>query len=151
MGVYCDKVVGYMVDVKKEWDRVRAELKNSPERAMVQIFDERWLDSLDKDLELDFITYSGLNINRDIESNIVTLLYDGMDEEYTYLVYILKVERYSDDEEQDMADCINGLLESVEVPPEIKRKIEEVYREMFEDGGGETDLDIRAKYVLHYH
>lgn len=143
MSVYCDKIVGYTLDVTKDFENANRESI------------DKWLDYCEnnKDLysKLSFKTYWGFG-QKQISSGDITLIYDGMSGQYCKLVLIEEYVYKSDCEEQDdgIVVAINEKLNQVEIDSNIKEKLQLAYESIF--GNNENIIDkIKLEYFIHWH
>lgn len=133
MGVRCDKIVGFSLDITDEWAGLNEVKKNKV-----------------LDIELPDFGYVGFNINADIK-NKLTIIYDGISGEYCKLVYVLRDNREENSEElQEILDAINEVMKESPVSFSVTRKIKQFYRELF---GYELNKSsrIHAEYINHFH
>ena len=133
MGVRCDKIVGFSLDITEEWNGL-SETKR-----------EKILD-----IELPDFEYVGFSLRADIK-NKLTIIYDGMNGDYCKLVYVLRDNRDEcDDELPEILEAINEVMKESPVSFSVTRKIKQLYRELF---GYELNKSsrIRAEYINHFH
>lgn len=143
MSVSVDRVIGYVLDVKKLSDELTDEMT----------YIGKAKTELQKKLEsLDFVSY--YNLNKDCTSK-VCLFYDGMNDTYKKLVYVLYFEKdcedYSD-ESDDYYDKMSELTKELikTVPQEVRIKFYNVMKEAgisFSDCGEYINLET----FRHWH
>lgn len=135
MSVHADKYLGYVIDIQKEWNKL----------SDVQV--DKWLTSEEKITDV----FQPYYCNGKIKDKI-TVLDDGMNCEYTKLVYIVDyctcVDAY--DEDEAMVNSINKYLNKVNIPNEILQKLMNTYKEIFGIKPIE-DIKIQMEYFIHWH
>ena len=151
MGSYCDKIVGYMIDVTEEFKRLDSESR------------EKLLDTcLIFKNKFGEVEYKGYHTDDTPSNGDLTLIYDGMSGTYAKLVIIKEIIYDSDFEEHDdeIVVCINKELSKIEIKDSIKDKFEIAYESIFGAPNNMIDkikLDyairekIRLEYLVHWH
>ena len=135
MSVYCDEIVGYSLDIQKEFIENKDELQHLLEAKQ------------DKFNEIGFENYDSMNSLIDK----VSILYDGMSGEYTKLIYILDYEKNTSEiESTHTIKTVNELLSTSAVPFSVKQKIKRVYKELFGKDLNKTS-SIIPEYIIHWH
>lgn len=139
MGVYTDKIVGYMVDVTEEYNQIRDD----------SIWDNYIDDSNEKELQKELIEagFKCYYSNQKPTKDNIMLIYDGMSGKYAKLIYIKSIEYYSNDE-SDANDIINEALKTVPVPNEIKDRLEMVYSTIFNSN---KKIEVYLQEFIHWH
>lgn len=132
MGVRVDKYLGYVVDIQKEWDKLLDEQQ------------DYWSCSKEKESEIFKPYYT----HGDFKGKI-TILYDGMSGEYTKLIYVLDCCADTCDDDEDIVKTVNKQLENVEVPNEIRQKLRNMYKEIF-NIEHITDFKVQLEYFIHW-
>jgi len=135
MGVYVDKYFGYFMDVTEEYNKSK------------QLWDDYYDGKMDNP---ELIALKVVPYYSDIKQkeDDITLLYDGMCGEYSKLVLIKTVEKYSDDESEPN-ERANDMLKLVPIPPEIKERMEKVYKIVF--GESQNCPTIYLMQFAHFH
>ena len=132
MGMRCDKIVGYGIDIQEPWEELREELQ------------DKWMDA-----DMENLNFKGYNIYKG-ENDTLTIIYDGLSGEYCKLMYITAYEKNSYEEETNIDTGINKILSTAEVPFSVKQKVKELYKEIFKKDLNRTSL-IKALYLVHWH
>ena len=132
MSIYCDKIVGYGLDIKNEWDLIDDDTR------------DRWLTN-----DYENIVFKAFDSAKN-STEYLTIVDDGLSGEYTKLVYVTAIERNSYEEENSIDKGINELLYTSEVPFGVKQKVKAAYREIFGKELNRTSL-IKAMYLVHWH
>lgn len=132
MGVRVDKYLGYVVDIQKEWDKLLDEQQ------------DYWSCSKEKESEIFKPYYT----HGDFKGKI-TILYDGMSGEYIKLIYILDYCTDTSDDDESIVKTVNKQLENAEVPNEIKQKLRNMYKEIF-NVEHITDFKVQLEYFIHW-
>ncbi|MBO5389412.1 MAG: hypothetical protein J6A59_15015 [Lachnospiraceae bacterium] len=134
MGVYCDKVIGYSLDITEEWDKLSEDVK------------DKWLE--ENNSKLNYISYYDRNESL---KDYVTVIYDGMNGDYCKIVYVICCSKNAEEENDDeLVDCINSLLKESPVPFSVKQDIRNVYKELLGRDLSRTS-DIKPNYIVHWH
>lgn len=133
MGVSCDRIVGFSLDINKEWEGVS------------EVGHEKLHNTV-----MDELNYVGYNSGQDVKFKI-TLLYDGMNGEYCKLVYVNSISKdgYENDSEEIIAG-INEMLSTAEVPYSVIKHIKRVYKTFFNKELSMTS-SIKPEYIVHWH
>lgn len=138
MSIYCDKIVGYSLDITEEFSK---NVENS----------RRWIEGDEcKEYEfssLKFECYDNLTSN-----NKVTMLYDGLSGKYCKLVYIIDFDKETEEEENndDLINSINNLLKDSPVPFSVKQTMKNIYRAIFGTDLNKTS-SIKPEYIVHWY
>lgn len=132
MGVNVAKYIGYVVDIQKEWDKLLDEQQDI------------WSCSTSKETEVFKPYYT----HGDFKGKI-TVIYDGMNGEYTKLIYVIDYCTDTSDEDESLVREVSKHLSSVEVPSDIRQKLREVYKEIF---GVQhiTEFKVQMEYFIHW-
>ena len=134
MGVYCDKVIGYSLDITEEWNKLSEDVK------------DKWLE--ENNSKLNYISYYDRNESL---KDYVTVIYDGMNGDYCKIVYVICYSKNAEEENDDeLVDCINSLLKESPVPFSVKQDIRNVYKELLGRDLSRTS-DIKPNYIVHWH
>lgn len=132
MGVRVDKYLGYVVDIQEAWKK----LSDNDH--------DKWLE--DGDTELDnFSPYYG----REDVTGKITILNDGMNGEYTKLIFVLDRCPDTDDSDEDIVQSVNKIINNTEVPDYIMKPLREVYRKVF-NVEHVTELKVQLEYFIHW-
>lgn len=132
MGISCDAFVGYTLDITNEIQ----ELSNY----------DKIIYELEDGNEYEIKSYWG---NSRINSGDVVLLHDGLNGEFTKLIYVLSYENnigYL--ESEDIFKTVNGLLLFVDVPSNIRIKLLSVFNKLFNRVESKS---IKAEFILYYN
>lgn len=133
MGVYVDKIVGYIADVTKEFEEIGDE-----------VFSDNFEHALSKELaDLGYKAY--YSKERPGENDII-LIYDGMMGAYAKLIFIKSIEYYSSDETEP-SPFINEALKMIEVPTEIREKMQGVYSNIFKR---DNPIDVHLQQFSYW-
>lgn len=136
MGVRVDKYIGYVVDIKEEWNKLPIDQRDT------------WLFSDKKKTDIFVPYYSGWgNINL---LNKVTIIDDGMNGHYTKLVYVLDYceDTYGDDER--LVDTINKHLGTIQVPHEIEEMLLSIYKGILGDKNI-NNFKVKLEHFIYWH
>ena len=133
MGVSCDRVVGFSLDISKEWDGIS------------EVGQEKLYNAI-----LDDLNYVGYSAGKDVRFKI-TILNDNMDGGYCKLVYVNNISKngYENDVE-DVIDGINELLATAEVPYSVIKHMKRAYKTFFNKELSKIS-GIKPEYILHWH
>lgn len=133
MGIRCDKIVGYSLDIMEEWE----SLKDAKKDKLLEM----------NNSELGYVGY----YSKDNMKDKVTIIYDGLDGNYCKLIYVMEINTNGYDEDcVKVNKCINSLLETATVSFSVKQKIKQVYKELFGVDLNRTSR-IHAEYITHFH
>jgi len=134
MSVYCDKYVGYALDIQEDWDKLSEDTK------------DKWLDN-----DNEALNYKGYySSKKDINSTIM-IIPDGMNGDYVKLMCVIKCETNTYEEDCDeLVDVINEMLSSGEVPFSVQKHMREVYKAVFKKDLNRAS-DIKPYYLVHWH
>lgn len=125
MGVYVDKIVGYAVDVKEEWDKL---LENDED----DLIRDRWDGFIDEGDNSQFKYPELFKLYTELKKPVaITLVNDGMNGDYTKLVYVIGFARDSVENERELLDPLNKELAQVKVDDSILTALKTVYLEIF--------------------
>lgn len=133
MSTYCDKIIGYSIDILNEWESLDDNIKDN------------WESAINNELE-----FTGYDNSKHI-NNRLTIIYDGMDGCYCKLFFVVDSDiRGGVDDDEDIVRSINELLSISTVPFDVKQKIKRVYKELF---GKDLEMTskIKATYLVHWH
>lgn len=137
MSVYCDKIIGYSLDITEEFNKDKTNLRG-------------WIEG-DKDKEDKFSSIKFEYYNNLTSDNKVTMIYDGMSGGYCKLVYIIDFYKETEEENNDeLIDSINNLLKDSPVPFSAKQTMKSIYRAIFGIDLNKTS-SIKAEYIVHWH
>lgn len=132
MGINCDAFVGYTLDITNEVQ----ELNNSDEI----IYD------LKDDNEYGLKSYWGKS---GIKPDDIVILHDGLNGEFTKLIYVLNYEHnigYL--ESEDIFKTVNGLLLFADVPSNTRIKLLSVFNKLFNRVESKS---VKAEFILYYN
>lgn len=132
MGVRVDKYLGYVVDIQKEWGELTID------------YQDLYLCNEEKRTDTFKPYYAKGNCK-----DKITVLYDGMSGEYTKLLYVLDYCTDTSDEDESIVKTVNKQLENVEVPSEIRQKLRNMYKEIF-NVEHVTDFKVQLEYFIHW-
>lgn len=125
MGVYVDKVFGYVVDIKEEWDK----LLGNDEDDLIR---DRWDGFIDEGDNSQFEYPELFKLYTELKKPVaITLVNDGMNGDYTKLVYVIGFVRDSVENERELLDPLNKELAQVKVDDSILTALKTVYLEIF--------------------
>lgn len=132
MGVTTSKYLGYVVDIQKEWDKLLDEQQDF------------WSLSKENDTE----TFKPYYVTGNPEGRI-TIVYDGMNGEYTKLIYVIAYCRGVSDDDEKMVEKINENLADAVVPMDVRYKLREIYKQIFKVDHI-TDFEVHMEYFIHW-
>lgn len=141
MSVYCDKILGYMIDITEEFNSLSSDLQ------------DKWI-SYNEEIEEQYKKLNFIPYYSDItpSSGEMIIINDGMSGNYTKLVliidYIYKSE--SEEHDEDLVNSINRELAKLKINKAIKEKFEEAYNIIFGLNKNKCD-SIKVKYLIHWH
>lgn len=151
MAIYCDKILGYVVDITEEFSKLDTETQ------------DKWIE-YSKELEeyykkLNFTPYYS-DITPSYDEMII--IRDSMSGKYTKLVIIIDYvyKSGSMEQDEDLVDSINRELEKLKINNIIKDRFEEAYNTIFnlpEDMRERIRIDyelrdkIKVQYMIHWH
>lgn len=130
MSVECKRFVGYVMGVLDDLEFMSDENK------------DKFLYGYTSVEKINFVTDSRA------EKGNITLIYDGMNEEYCKLMYVLACDEGFEEEESHVQNEINNLLSNLPVDGSIITDLHKAYEYIF---GRKTTRDIKPEYVIHYY
>ena len=145
MGMYCDKIIGYRMEVLDDYLELWEKTSHEDTVWQKYISDEAY-EKLPQELKdigfRPYYTYPDYP-NKD---NIM-LLYDGVMGKYAWLVYILDID-YESNDESDENQELNEMLKQIIVPPIIEEKMKKCYELIFKK---ECKNQIFFQNISHWH
>lgn len=139
MSVGYDKFIGYRIDITEEF-------KSLEERN--EKFHDSLLFSKSSPESLKNLGYVPYFETSKFKKGDITIIYDGMNGEYTYLILIqaANINSYYYDENDNVDEYINEMLSTFSISKEIINRLNQIYKLIFDT---ENKKEIECKVFVH--
>lgn len=140
MSVDYNKFLGYRIDITEEFRNLEEKNEKINDELL---FDRKPLSEGLKDL--GYIPYFH---HQDPKKGDITIIDDGMNGNYTYLILIQSANyNYSYYDENDNVDeDVNEFLSTISIPDEVINRLNQAYELIF---GAKNEKEIECKVFVH--
>ena len=151
MGIYCDRIIGYRMEVTEEYLKANDLLSQKHNDDEGYLLWETYVGDEHADIYNHLLDAQGFvpyyRRQKPTTDNIM-LLVDMLGGEYAWLVYINEVD-YRSYNEEDENETINKALELTPVPEHVQEKMRECYKILFDKE--ECNNEIKFQQISHWH